>query len=130
MLQHHFLLSPIETERLECETTIHDHLENGTDIEEEGETDDRYRWWVQFKFYGNDREHTHNASLCNIVRNAYDYYLDLETYGITKEQYDMAKEKFIAYNNYPLSKKEFPELTREERIRRHVECMNELYGAK
>ena len=66
-----------------------------------------------------------HASLCNIVRNAHDQYLDLESYGISKEQYDTEKEKLITYNKYPLTKKEFPELSRDERIRRHIEYLKE-----
>lgn len=38
-----FLYKLVETNEIGCEIVVHGHIENGLDIEEEGETDDRYR---------------------------------------------------------------------------------------
>lgn len=127
-----FFYDLYETKEIKCETIIHDHIENGSDIEEEGETDDRFRWWVQLKFYGNDRSFPYNADICKIIKRVYEQYSDLKNYSISKENYDSERKQWINYyskNSLPLTKEEYPELTREERMKKHIEYLktnNEL----
>ena len=102
---------------------MHDHIENGLDIEEEGETDDRYRWWTRLTFYGNDKRFSYNADVCNMIKKINENIGDLESYSIPPESYNTAKEKTINYYSLPLTKKEFPELSREERLRKHIEYL-------
>ena len=51
---------------------------------------------------------------------------DLKSYTITKEQYDSEKEKTINSYELPLTKKEFPRLSREERIEKHIEYLKNV----
>lgn len=121
-----FFYELYETKEIKCETIIHDHIENGLDIEKENETDDRFRWWVQLKFYGNDHSSPNNSSICNIIKKIYEQNSDLENYSISKEYYDSEKKQLLDYyteNSLPLFKKDYPKLTREDRIKKHIEYL-------
>ena len=52
------------------------------------ETDEN-KWNVKLVFYGNDKEYAFNA--CNILKELSDNLFDLESYSITKEQFDSMK---------------------------------------
>lgn len=95
------------------------------DIEKEGETDDRYRWWTRLTFYGNDRKFKYNGEVCDIIREVHENISDLESYSLSNESYESEKEKTLDDYSLPLTKKEFPELSREERIRKHIEYLKE-----
>lgn len=120
-----FFYGLVEANEIGCEIAVHDHIENGLDIEEEGETDDRYRWWTRLTFYGNDKRFAYNADVCNMIKKINENIGDLESYSIPHDSYNTAKEKTINYYSLPLTKKEFPELSREERLRRHIEYLKE-----
>lgn len=81
------------------------------------ETDDRYRWWTSLTFYGNDRNFKYNGDVCQLIRKFHEDISDLESYSLSNESYESEKEKTIDYYNLPLTKKEFPKLSREERIK-------------
>ncbi len=118
-----FFYGLVETNEIGCDIVVHDHIENGLDIEEEGETDDRYRWWTRLTFYGNDNRFPYNADICNMIKKINENIGDLESYSIPQESYNTTKEKTINYYSLPLTKKEFPELSREERLRKHIEYL-------
>ena len=61
-------------------------------------------------FYGNDKEHPFNADVCNILKELSDSLFDLESYSITKAQFDSMKNKSLEYYSLPLTQKEFEEL--------------------
>ena len=54
------------------------------------ETDEN-KWNVKLVFYGNDKEYSFNADVCNILKELSDNLFDLESYSITKEQFDYIK---------------------------------------
>ena len=118
-----FFYGLVETNEIGCDIVVHDHIENGLDIEEEGETDDRYRWWTRLTFYGNDSRFSYNGSVCEIIKKVKDNIGDLESYSIPHDSYNTTKEKTINRYSLPLTKKEFPELSREERLRRHIDFL-------
>lgn len=120
-----FLYKLVETNEIGCEIVVHDHIENGLDIEEEGETDDRYRWWTRLTFYGNDRNFKYNGDVCQLIRKVHENISVLESYTLSNESYKSEKEKTIDYYSLPLTKKEFPVLSREERIKKHIEYLKE-----
>ncbi len=68
---------------------------------------DESKWNVKLIFYGNDKEHTINADACNILKELSDNLFDLESYSITKEQFDSMKNKSAEYYSLPLAQKEF-----------------------
>ena len=88
------------------------------------ETEDN-RWYTQLTVYGNDKEHRHNADLCQIIAGANELNLDVESFEIDAEMYQMKKERDLAYyQTHPLTKRVIPEVTRDERTQKRVEWLN------
>lgn len=110
------LYALLETEDIKLDIEIHDHLPN----DEETETE---KWYTSITVYGNDTKHEHNASLCNIIRKVTNDFDDLESYSLSKEMYDLAKEKTKDYYTLPLKQKRFPKLSREERVKKHIDLI-------
>lgn len=118
-----FFYDLYETKEIKFETIIHDHRKNDLNTKEE-----RENCWVQLKFYWNDN-FPYNASICNIIKRVYEQHLDLESYTISKENYDSERKKWINYyskNSLSLTKEEYPELTREERLKKHIEYLKKI----
>lgn len=70
------------------------------DIETDGN-----KWNVKLVFYGNDKEYTFNADVCNIPKELSENLYDLESYSIIKEQFDSMKNKSVEYYSLPLTQK-------------------------
>ena len=107
-----------EVEGLKIDFNIHDKLPN--DVETPTE-----RWYAQMTVYGNDSENPVNADFCKGVRQIADNISDLESYSISTETYETEKEKTMNYYNQPITKKDYPELTREERQKKHIEWIKQ-----
>lgn len=107
------LYALMETEDIKLDIEIHDHLPN------DEETDDN-KWYTSITVYGNDPENKLNADLCKIIANVENDYMDLESYAVSKEMYETSKEKTIDYYTLPLKKKTIPKLSREERMKKHI----------
>ena len=107
-----------EVEKLKIDFNIHDHLPG--DLETPTE-----RWYVQMTVYGNDSTNPFNADFCKGIRQIADNISDLESYAISKETYEARKEIMKDHFNLPVTKKDFPELTREERLKKHIEWMKQ-----
>lgn len=88
------------------------------------ETDEN-KWNAKLVFYGNDKEHPFNADVCNILKELSDNLFDLESYSITKEQFDSMKNKSVEYYSLPLTQKEFEELSRDEILKKRIEYLKE-----
>lgn len=111
------LYALMETDDIKLDIEIHDHLPN----DEETDTE---KWYTSITIYGNDEKHKHNSDLCNIIKKVTNDYADLESYTVSKEIYDFAKEKTKDYYTLPLKQKKFPELSREERLKKHKNFLN------
>ncbi len=110
----------MEINEIGIDIKVNDKLTN--DIETE--TD---RWYTQLTVYGNDKKYKYNADLCQIIASIKDNLHDLETYAISKEIYDMQKEKsFESFEELPLTQKNFPELSREERQKKYMDHLNTI----
>lgn len=112
-----------EIEGLKIDFTINDHLPNDKETDSE-------KWSVQLTVYGNDSANPHNADFCNGVRQISDNISDLESYSISTETYQAEKERMRDYYNAPISKKDFPELSREERQAKHIEWVKQHLNDK
>lgn len=86
------------------------------------ETDEN-KWNAKLVFYGNDKEHAFDADVYNILKEISDNLFDLESYSITKDQFDSMKNKSVEYYSLPLTQKEFKELPRTERVKKHIEYL-------
>lgn len=111
------LYALLETEDIKLDIKVHDYLPN------DEEADDN-KWYTSITVYGNDPKYKHNASLCNIITKTKNDFTDLESYAVSKEMYDLAKEKTKEYYTLPLKQKKFPEISREERMKKHLKYMN------
>lgn len=88
------------------------------------ETDEN-KWNAKLVFYGNDKEHPFNSDVCNILKELSDNLFDLESYSITKEQFDSMKNKSLEYYSLPLTQKEFENLSRDEILKKRIEYLKE-----
>ncbi len=112
-----YLLQEINEVGLEIE--VHDRLSN--DVETDTE-----QWYTRITVFGNDRRYKYNSDLCNIIREIRDNYADLEDFSLTKEMYELAVEQTVEHYNLPLTKKVFPELSRDERLQKRIEYLKSL----
>ena len=88
------------------------------------ETDEN-KWNIKLVFYCNDKEHAFNADVCNILKELSDNLFDLESYSITKKQFDSMKNISVEYYSIPLRQKEFEELLRDEILKTRIEYLKE-----
>lgn len=88
------------------------------------ETDEN-KWNVKLLFYGNDKEHPFNADVYNILRELSDNLFDLESYSITKDQFDSMKNKSVEYYSLLLTQKVFEELSRDDILKKRIEYLKE-----
>lgn len=107
-----------EVEGLKIDFTVNDKMSN--DVETPTE-----RWFAQMTIYGNDSSNPFNADFCNGIRQISDNISDLESYSISKETYETEKERMKGYYSQPVTKKEIPELSREERQKKHIEWVKQ-----
>lgn len=112
-----------EIDGLKIDFTINDHLPNDKETDTE-------KWSVKLTVYGNDSANPHNADFCNGVRQISDNISDLESYSISTETYQAEKERMRDYYSAPISKKDFPELSREERQAKHIEWVKQHLNDK
>lgn len=118
-----FLYKLMEINEIGCEIAVHDRMENGLDIEKEGETDDRNRWWTRLTFYGNDPRFKYNGDLCQIITKMNNNVIDLKSYAVSRESYEREKEAEICSYSLPLTQKKYDSLSRDERIKRHIDYL-------
>lgn len=112
-----FLYALVETESIKLDIDVHDHLPNDLETEHE-------KWYTSITIYGNDRKHENNADLCKIISKVKNNHFDLETFSISEEMYELAKEKTRNYySTVPLKKKTLPDLSREERMKKQMEYL-------
>ena len=100
-----------ETNEIGCKIEVHDHIENGLDIE--------------IKDNGNDRRYSLNADICNIIRRVNEADQDIKSYSHSPESYEREKNFTINYYSLPVTKKKIPEMSRKERIKKHIEYLKE-----
>lgn len=109
----------MEINEIGMEIEVNDHLPNDT----EAETN---KWYTRLTIYGNDDRFKYNADLCNIIRKTQENVSDLETYTISVDMYHMEKANTREYYSTPITKKQFPELSRNERMKKHLDYLKSL----
>lgn len=111
------LYALMEIENIKLDIDVHDILPNDL----ETETD---RWYTSITIYGNDKAHESNADLCKLISMVKNNYTDLESFAISEDIYNLTKEKTKDYySSAPTKKKTFPNLSREERIEKHIDYL-------
>ena len=110
-----------EIKELRFELEINDHLPN--DME-----DDKNRWYTAIKFYGNDKEHTGNADMCELLSSFEENRNGFESYFTSKEMYDIWKrEKIDTYSQISLNKKVYPKLDSMTRTKLRNEYLEKQF---
>ena len=107
-----------EVEGLKIDFKINDHLPNDTETATE-------KWFVQMTVYGNDNANPNNADFCNGIRQISENISDLESYSISNETDETEKARLKEYYSRPISRTVFPELSREERQKKHIEWVKQ-----
>ena len=103
------------------EIYAHYEIEDRVDIETETE-----RNYVKITFYAREQGYPRNGEICAVIGRVKNHFSDLETYNLSKEMYEMAKEKDVEYFTTPLTKKHFPELSHDELLKKRWEHMESL----
>jgi hypothetical protein len=117
-----FQLDDIRELRYELE--INDHLPNDLETEDN-------KWYASLKFFGNDKEHSLNADICQLLGSFDDKRSDFETYFSDKETYDYCKTRILEqYSGLALTKAEPEELSFEERIKRRDALLEKQFSQK
>ncbi|HBU13109.1 MAG TPA: XRE family transcriptional regulator [Clostridiales bacterium] len=115
-----FLYRLFEINEIEVELEVHDQLPQ--DIETETE-----RWYTRFTIYGNNCNYEYNATLCSMIALMKNNILDLESYCISKETYEVVKAQLLdMYNEYPVTQKEYPNLNYLDRLDKRREFLELL----
>lgn len=85
---------------------------------------DEDKWSVNLTIYGNDSKYALNSDLCQLLESVGELNLDVESFEVDAETYELKKERDLSYyKNHPLTKRVIPELTREERIKKRNEWL-------
>lgn len=110
-----------ETKELRYELEIHDKLPNDMETDQD-------RWYAAMKFYGNDKEHSLNADMCNFLSDLRENRESQESYFTGKDMYEMWKKQTLDYYKVlPLTDQPIEELDFAERIRRRDQLLAEKY---
>lgn len=110
-----------ELNEIRFDIEINEHLHNDL----ETDTD---KWYASIKFYGNDSEHSYNGSICQFLSSFNQYREQYENYFSDKETFDFWKAKTLdADSNYPVTQKEYPDMSFEERIRKRDALLEAKY---
>ena len=119
-----FLIQLNDINEVRYELDIHSHLPN--DIETEDE-----RWYASLIFYGNDRNHEYNATICSFLealegnRTSYEsFFTDLKSFE------DWKSNVVERYKNEFITKKEYKEISFEERIKNRDKLLKQKYSKR
>ena len=83
------------------------------------------------KFFGNDKEHSLNADICQLLGSFDDKRSDFESYFSDKETYDYCKTRILEqYSDIPLTKTKLEEIGFKERIRRRDALLEAHFNKK
>lgn len=116
------LLQMNESTELRYEVEVNNHLTN--DVENEQE-----RWYAGIKFYGNDKEHSLNADMCNFLADLQENRESLESYFTGKDMYEMWKKKTLDYYTAkPVTHQEIEDLDFETRIRKRDQLLSQKFA--
>lgn len=119
-----FLYALLESEDLGLEFDIHDRVKDDLETPED-------RIYTKLTLYANDKQFKANGDAQQLIKKVYNDYKELETYAISKDTYELAKEKTREqYSEFPITKKSYPEMSYEELLKHRLEYMNEFLNEK
>lgn len=112
-----FLYALLESKDLGIEFDIQDRVPNDLETPE-------HRVYSKLTLYANDKQFRANGDAQQLIKKVYNDYKELETYAISKDTYELAKEQTRSqYSDLPITKKVYPEMSYEELLKRRLEYM-------
>ena len=119
-----FLYAILESEDLGIEFDIHDRVKNDLETPEN-------RVYTKLTLYANDKKFKANGDAQQLIKKVYNDFKELETYSISKDTYELAKEKTREqYSKFPITKKLYPEMSYEELLEHRLEYVNHYFKNK
>lgn len=118
-----FLYQLLESNEVGVEVEVHDHLYDDV----ETDTD---KWYTRLTIFGNDKKFLYNGDACTMIKKVSNNYNEFISYAVTKEMYELAKEKTRSEYTYPITKKEFPDMTYEELLKKRFDYVQKLMEEK
>lgn len=115
-----FLYSLLETNEIGVDIEVHDKLFNDIETDED-------RWYTRLTFFGNDKEHESNADICFLIDKVSKDHEDFTSFAIGNDMYELAKQQTRnQYAKRPLTKKEYPNLSRDEILQKRFEYLKKI----
>ena len=119
-----FLYALLESEDLGIEFVIHDRVQEDFETPED-------RVYSKLTLFANDKRFKANGDAQQLIKKVYNDYKELETYAISKDTYELAKEQTrLQFSEFPITKKEYPEMSYEDLLKHRLEYMNEFLNKK
>jgi len=117
-----FQLDDINELRYELE--INDRLPNDLETEDN-------KWYAALKFFGNDKEHPQNHSICQLLGSFDDVRSEFDSYFSDRETYDYRKDRILqVYSDIQLTKRVPEELSFKERLKRRDALLEDQLAQK
>lgn len=126
-----FLFELYEIKEFTCNTEIHDRV----DIESPDETSDENRNWIRLMFYHNEinknSDYIYSQEICSLLKKVSEMHSRLVNLDYPQDYYDSSKLQIInTYENYPVTKIDFTNMSEDERIRIRNEKMRAEWEAE
>lgn len=107
------------------EFSFRTEIQDNIDIEGDKQNDDATRNWIKLTFFYNENRYdeslVYSTDVCQLLDKAYQLHNQLLSYELTQDDYEEKKALQIErYNKYPLTRKELPDISPEERIKRRI----------
>ena len=116
-----FLYALLESEDLGIEFDIHDRVKGDWETPED-------RVYTKLTLYANDKRYRANGEAQQLIKKVYNDYKELETYAISKDTYELAKEQTrLQYSEFPITKKAYPEMSYDELLKHRLEYVNNYF---
>lgn len=103
------------------EFDIHDRVKDDLETPED-------RVYTKLTLCANDKQFKANGDAQQLIKKVYNDYKELETYAISKDTYELAKEKTREqYSDFPITKKSYPEMSYEELLKHRLEYVTKYF---
>ncbi|OUQ55784.1 transcriptional regulator [Tyzzerella sp. An114] len=114
-----FLYNLLEINEINIEIEINNSSSNDNKINND-------KSYVNLIIYKDDKKYKYNSFLYKIIEKIQENTSDFKSYLISKDIYEIEKSRNHEYYNLPVTKKYLPNLSRNERLKKHIEYMKTL----
>lgn len=119
-----FLYALLESEDLGIEFDIRDRVKGDRETPKD-------RVYTKLTLYANDKRFKANGDAQQLIKKVYNDYKELETYAISKDTYELAKEQTRSqYSEFSITKKSYPEMSYDQLLKHPLEYINNYFKNK